>query len=276
MSKDQPTALEMILDKLREHDKEFADLRTGQTAIKEQLATHEERSMNQHKRIERVEKITGGISLAMIVAVMSIVLSGCGFLSGLAPAPVEPAPAPPKVDVVQRAVANTVALHDAETGARFCSGVAAAGAIITAAHCVDGDEFEVMYQGKLYPAIVIAMDGRQDWAIVDAVGARIKGDIPLAEKYPSLGNKVVWMGYPLGEDFIMGTGIVGNPRITMGGSDWLAIYGQFIPGNSGGPVFNYKGELIGIVSATMVVGGQFSSYLPVGYAVPLDYIKAAL
>jgi hypothetical protein len=96
MSKDQPTALEIILEKLRDHDKEFADLREGQTEIKTQLATHEERSLNQHKRIERVEKVTGGISLAIIVAVLSIVLSGCGFLSGLAPAPTEPLPEPPR------------------------------------------------------------------------------------------------------------------------------------------------------------------------------------
>jgi S1-C subfamily serine protease len=276
MSKDQPTALEIILEKLRDHDKEFADLREGQTEIKTQLATHEERSLNQHKRIERVEKVTGGISLAIVVAVLSIVLSGCGFLSGLAPAPTEPLPEPPKVDVVQRAVANTVALHTAD-GERYCSGVAAASTIITAAHCVEaGESFQVMYQGKLYPGVIIAESERQDWAIVDAIGARLKDTIPLAEKYPTIGNKVVWMGYPMGEDFIMGTGIVGNPRVIGGASEWLAIFGQFIPGNSGGPVFNYKGELIGIVSATMVVGGPYASYLPVGYAVPLDYIKAAL
>lgn len=276
MSNDQPSTLEIILDKLRDHDKEFADLRDGQTEIKTQLATHEERSLNQHKRIERVEKVTGGIGLAMIVAVLSIVLSGCGFLSGLTAAPAEPAPAPPKVDVVKRAVANTVALHDALTNDRFCSGVAAAGAIITAAHCVDEDAFTVYYQGKSYPGVVINLNSKQDWAIVAAVGARLQDTIPLADKYPSLGNKVIWMGYPMGEDFIMGTGIIGNPRIQLGSSEWLAIYGQFIPGNSGGPVFNYKGELIGIVSSTMVVGGQFASYLPIGYAVPLDYIKGAL
>jgi S1-C subfamily serine protease len=267
---------EMILALVQSLDEKVDELTDGQADIKSQIATHEERSLNQGRRIERVEKVTGGISLAVVVAVISIVLSGCGFLSGLTQAPTEQPPAPPKVDVVARAVKNTVALHDAETGARFCSGVAAAGAIITAAHCVDGDEFTVLYQGEKYPGVTISMDSSQDWAIVAAVGARLRDSIPLAEAYPSLGNKVVWMGYPLGEDFIMGTGIIGNPRVTMGTSDWIAIYGQFIPGNSGGPVFNYKGELVGIVSATMVVGGTYSSYLPVGYAVPLDYIKAAL
>jgi S1-C subfamily serine protease len=276
MSNDQPSTLEIILDKLRDHDKEFADLRDGQTEIKTQLATHEERSLNQHKRIERVEKVTGGIGLAMIVAVLSIVLSGCGFLSGLTAAPTEQAPAPPKVDVVKRAVANTVALHDAETNERYCSGVAAEGTIITAAHCVDADTFTVFYQGKSYPGVVVEMNAKQDWALVDAVGARLQDTIPFAEKYPSLGNKVIWTGYPLGLDFMMGTGIVGNPRIEGDGRAFIAIYGQFIPGNSGGPVFNYKGELIGIVSATMAIRGEFSGFLPIGYAVPVDLVKAAL
>jgi S1-C subfamily serine protease len=277
MSNDQPSTLEIILDKLRDHDKEFADLRDGQTEIKTQLATHEERSLNQHKRIERVEKVTGGIGLAMIVAVLSIVLSGCGLFSGLMqPAPTEQAPAPPKVDVVKRAVANTVALHDAETNDRFCSGVAAEGTIITAAHCVDEDTFTVFYQGKSYPGVVIEMDDEQDWAIVDAVGARLQDTIPFAEKAVALGNKVIWTGYPLGLDFMMGTGIVANPRIDGPKRSVIAIYGQFIPGNSGGPVFNYKGELIGIVSATMAIRGEFSGLLPIGYAVPIDLIKAAL
>jgi len=274
MSKDEPTALEIILEKLYQHDARFEELASGQTEIKTQLATHEERSLNQHKRIERVEKITGGISLAMIVAVLSIVLSGCGLLSGLKPAPTEPVlPEAPKVDVVSRAVRNTVALQT-EDGRRFCSGVAAEGAIVTAEHCVDGDEpFEILYQGKAYPAVVVWSDETLDLAIVDAVGARIQKDVPLAEKAPVIGNKVVWMGYPLGEDFIMGTGIVGNPSVYVAGATFMAVYGQFIPGNSGGPVFNYKGELIGIVSMTMAYN---NNYLPVGYAVPLEAIKGAL
>ena len=272
MSNDDISTLEIILDKLREHDKEFAELREGQTDIKTQLATHEERSLNQHKRIERVEKITGGITLAMIVAIISIVLSGCGLFSGLVPPTPPPAPEPPRVDVVARAVSNTVAFHDVN-GSRFCSGVASEGIIMTAAHCVDEDGFTVEYRGKRYPALVVYMDEDTDFAMVDAIGARLKGDIPLAEKPPVLGSKVIWMGYPLGQDFFMGLGYVGNTRVVVGPSHFLGVYGQFIPGNSGGPVFNYKGELIGIVSMTSTFRGGL---IPLGYAVPLDVIQAAL
>jgi S1-C subfamily serine protease len=264
---------EMILKIVTSLEEKVDNLSDGQAEIRTVLATHEERSMSQGKRIERIEKVASGVTLAMVVALLGIMLSGCGLLGSLTAPQPEPQPAPPSVDVVARAVHNTVALHDAETGARFCSGVAAASTIVTAAHCVDGDAFKVLYLGKMYPGVVIYSDDRTDLAIVDAVGARLKDSIPLAKKAPSIGNKVVWMGYPLGEDFIMGTGIVGNPSVEVGRSHFLAIYGQFIPGNSGGPVFNYKGELIGIVSMTMAYN---NNYLPVGYAVPLDIIKAAL
>jgi S1-C subfamily serine protease len=199
-------------------------------------------------------------------------LSGCGLLGSLAAPRPAVAEAAPKVDVVARAVVNTVALTTPE-GERFCSGVAAEGIIITAAHCVDGSAFKVLYKGGLYPGVVINVDVAADIALVDAVGARLTDTVPLAEKAPVLGSKVIWTGYPLGRDFIMGTGIVGNPEVQIMGVTFTAVYGQFIYGNSGGPVFNSKGNLIGIVAMTMVFRGDL---LPVGYAVPLSTIKATL
>jgi S1-C subfamily serine protease len=97
--------------------------------------------------------------------------------------------------------------------------------------------------------------------------------VPLAEKEPVLGAKLIWTGYPLGLDFMMGLGIAGNPNYQtpmLGEGYWLAVYGQFIPGNSGGPVFNGKGELVGIVSSLMATPGHA---WPVGIAAPLSVLK---
>ena len=262
----------MILQIVQSLEEKVDDLSEDVSGIRTQLATHEERSLNQHTRIERIEKIGAGITISLVAALFAVFLSGCSFLSGINQAPPAPAPEAPKVDVVARAVRNTVALHDV-TGSRYCSGVASEGIIITAAHCADEEGFSVIYQGGKYPAVVVYIDEVTDLAFVDAIGARIKNDVPLAEKDPVLGNKVIWMGYPLGQDFFMGLGIVGNPRIQLGNSHYLGVYGQFIPGNSGGPVFNYKGELVGIVSMTSTFN---NGLIPLGYAVPLDIIKAAL
>ena len=251
-------------------------LDTKVDAIQTTLATHEERSHNQDSRISRVERAGGAITLALIVALFGVFMSGCGLFSALSQPPAAAAPSAPKVDVVARAVQSTVSLQT-PTGQTFCSGVASEGMIITAEHCIgDGMSFEVVYKGQTFPGVVVSSSTKHDLAFVDAVGARLKTTVPLATKAPVLGNKVVWMGYPLGEDFIMGTGIVGNPSVVLdsrGDVDWMAVYGQFIPGNSGGPVFNSKGQLIGIVSMTMTYKFNF---LPVGYAVPLHTIQAAL
>lgn len=262
------TKEDLILQTVQATNADVAD-------IKEDVATLKERSIGQDKRIGRIEKASGAVALALMVAFLSVFISGCGLFS-FPTAPVDPEPAPPapEVDVVQRAVDNTVALHTADEERRFCSGVVAEGAILTATHCVDdGIAFKIWYQGAMYEGVVVAMDDKTDLAIVAAVGARLKRTVPLGTKMPQLGNKVIWMGYPLAEDFIMGTGIVGNPRVAVGVADFMAVYGQFIPGNSGGPVFNYKGELVGIISMTMAYNGN---YLPVGYSVPLDTIQTAL
>lgn len=245
------------------------------TAIRVDIAGHEERSHSQSNRIERIEKAGGAITLTLMAALLAVFLSGCSLFAGLKPPPAA-APEPPKVDVVARGVNNTVALRMIG-GAVYCSGVVAEGTIYTAAHCVpDGHLFTVWYKSQDFPGVVVSVDRTSDLAIVDAIGARIKDSVPFSETMPKLGNKVVWMGYPLGQDFIMGTGIVGNPSVPVEGSAarFMAIDGQFIPGNSGGPVFNYKGELIGIVSMTMY--HPSTGVLPVGYAVPLDVLRATL
>lgn len=262
---------ELILKIVQSLEEKVDGLEEGQSDIKATLATHEERSKSQDSRIGRVEKVGASVAFAIFVAMLGVFMSGCSLFAGLNP-PAAPVPEAPKVDVVARAVKNTVALQTPE-GQRFCSGVAAEGTIITAHHCVDGDKpFEILYKGQAFPGVVTFTLPERDLAFVTALGARIKGDIPLAEKAPVLGAKVIWTGYPAGEHFFMGLGIVGNPSVVLAGleGDYLAVYGQFIPGNSGGPVFNGKGALIGIVSRTMTMD---FNYLPVGYAVPLHTLQ---
>jgi S1-C subfamily serine protease len=273
---EEPTPVtneELILDLVRTTSADISD-------IKEDVATLTERSIGQDKRIGRIEKATGAAWVTILGSLLAAVfLSGCSLFAGLAAPPAAAPPSAPVVDAVQRAVDNTVALHTGDKEQRFCSGAVVEAAILTAAHCVtDGKSFKVWYQGAMYEGRVITADEKTDLAVIAAVGARLKKTVPLATKMPQLGNKVIWMGYPLADDFIMGVGIVGNPSVPVGASTMMAIYGQFIPGNSGGPVFNHRGELIGIVSASMAYGSPTGvpHFLPVGYAVRLDTIQTAL
>lgn len=253
----------------------ITDINATLVQIRIDLATQVESQKAVNARIGRLEKASGAITITFMAALLAVFLSGCSLFSGLKPA--APAqPEPPKIDVVARAVNNTVALLT-ETNDVFCSGVVAEGTIYTAAHCVpDGQVFKVWYKQQSFPGVRVSVNQVEDLAIVAAIGVRIRDSVPFAETMPKLGNKVIWMGYPLGEDFIMGTGIVANPSVKAATTEarWMAIYGQFIPGNSGGPVFNYKGELIGIISSTMY--HPAFGLLPVGYAVPLNVLRATL
>lgn len=130
------------------------------------------------------------------------------------------------------------------------------------------------YMGTNF-SFVVALDWpEKDLTALQLIGKRLKDTVPLAPEGPVWGQKVVWTGYPLGAQIIMGQGIVGNPKSLQGR---MSIYGQFIPGNSGGPVFDETGKLLGIVSSTMAIPGvPFPQLLPVGYAIHWDDIKQAL
>lgn len=268
-----PSIGELTLQVVERLDSKVDKLTAGQAEIQAMLAVHEERSSDNRSRISRIEKLGITLFTGIVLALFSLGLSGCGFLNSLGrtPPPVEVEPDPPKIDAVARAVNNTVALTKPD-GSVFCSGVAAEGTIITANHCANPNEdFRVRFRGGSYPGVVTASFPDIDLAFVDAIGARLKDTIPLADVSPSLGSKVVWLGYPLGLELIMGTGIIGN--LDSHYYHFYAVYGQLIPGNSGGPVLNYKGDLLGIVSATM---SYSFSLLPVGYVVPLPMIREAL
>lgn len=202
---------------------------------------------------------------------LPLLISGCGFFKALRPQP-PPPPETPKIDVVTRAVTNTVAIITAE-GAIACSGVAAEDFILTAYHCEDVAH-TVRYQGKDHRFVVALSWEDRDLLVLQLIGKRMKGTVPLALQEPVLGQKAVWLGYPLGQELILATGVVGRAKTLDG---YLAVYGQFIPGNSGGPVFDETGKLMGVISSTMAVPGvPFPQLLPVGYAVHWDTLKEAL
>ena len=205
-----------------------------------------------------------------LLLLVALSLSGCGFFKLNTP---RVKPEPPKIDVVARAVNNTVSLSDKD--GVFCSGVAAEGVVFTAHHCIDGEEsFVVNYRGTAYRPVVALDWIEEDLAVLQLVGKRLRDTIPLSPEAPVLGQKVIWLGYPLGVQLIMGIGIVGNPLDDTGS---MAVYGQFIPGNSGGPVLDETGKLLGIVVRTMALPGiPFPQYLPVGYAVHWEHLNTAL
>jgi hypothetical protein len=77
------------------------------------------------------------------------------------------------------------------------------------------------------------------------------------------GEQVFVAGFPFGMPFTVTEGIVSAPSQLMSGKSYVQTDAAVNPGNSGGPVFNVKGEVIGITTS------KFNSADNMGFAVPI-------
>ncbi len=136
-------------------------------------------------------------------------------------------------------------------GSGTCSGsfVGDEGEIMTAKHCVEGfDSFEVQtYDSQVYTATVIATSAAHDLAVI-----RIdRNNTPYFSLAKSVtrGERISVLGSPLGITDTLSTGVVAKIF-----GDVLFLDCGALPGNSGGPVFNEQGEMVGVLNAGLIVG----------------------
>jgi serine protease Do len=95
----------------------------------------------------------------------------------------------------------------------------------------------------------------------------------LAKLPPHFGDSVWVIGNPLGVFYYTVTnGIVSHPHRKYKGEYFLQVDAGIIFGNSGGPVFDKYGRLIGIVDAVFFVKGPTH----LGIAVPISTIRSFL
>ena len=155
--------------------------------------------------------------------------------------------------------------------------VSADGFIVTNAHVVENaDEINVRLNDKReYKAKVIGADTRSDVAVIkiDATGLpTVKiGDMSKVR----VGEWVVAIGSPFGFANTVTAGIVSaKSRENLSGDPNLDAV-PFIqtdvavnPGNSGGPLLNMRGEVIGINSQIFSRTGSFAG---ISFAIPIDY-----
>lgn len=163
------------------------------------------------------------------------------------------------------------------------SGVLASsnGYIITNNHVIaDSDQLEVRLQdGRFFDAQIIGTDPLSDLAVI-----KIDSDNLPYISYGSIDNVRVgqWVmafGSPLSQD-LGNTATVGIVSATERTSDQinnLNIFSSFIqtdatiyPGNSGGPLVDLNGRLVGINSAIFTKTGNFQG---IGFAIPVDVVE---
>lgn len=132
--------------------------------------------------------------------------------------------------------------------------VSADGYLVTNNHVVDkATSVEiVMDSGETLKAKVIGTDPKTDLALIKVDGRTDFPFVKLASETPKIGEWVVAMGNPFGLGGSVTAGIVSAQGRDIGSGpydDYIQIDAPVNRGNSGGPTFNLKGEVIGVNTA---------------------------
>jgi len=146
------------------------------------------------------------------------------------------------------------------------------GYIVTNHHVVaDTEEGTVKtHSKKTYDYDVIAVSPEKDLALLKTNTKRSFDWLPLASsKEVKVGTKVVALGSPLGLDFTVTEGIVSAVnRRSADGVDFVQIDVPVNPGNSGGPIVDISGNVIGITTSK-IRGSE-----GIGFAVEADAVTS--
>jgi hypothetical protein len=161
------------------------------------------------------------------------------------------------------------------------------GYAVTNHHVVSGKQSIVLVnsQGEEIPATVVASDDLNDIALL-SVGdpARLPAALPLACASAQLGSSVFTIGFPRVD--VMGT----TPKLSLGiisGVNGLyddpASYQISVtiqPGNSGGPLLNMQGEVVGLITSMLgtidSADGKTQPIPNINYALKADRIEELL
>jgi serine protease Do len=159
--------------------------------------------------------------------------------------------------------------------------ITADGYILTNNHLVEKDKttrvLVTTLAGKEYDAEIVGTDAGTDLALL-----KIKAkDMPFAELGDSakvkVGEWVLAIGNPLGMEHTVTAGIVsykGRSIDTQSYQDFIQTDAAINRGNSGGPLINMKGEVIGINSNIVTSGfGGSGGNIGIGFAIPSDIAK---
>lgn len=142
------------------------------------------------------------------------------------------------------------------------------GRILTNAHVVEGAvksrPIEVeLWDGRCFSAEILRRDRRRDLAVLQVAGSGFRAATVGDSKALRVGELVIAVGNPLGFIGAASTGVVHRVAYR----SWIVSQLRLAPGNSGGPLANARGEVVGI--NTMIAGG-------LAFAIPSAWVKQFL
>jgi serine protease Do len=149
------------------------------------------------------------------------------------------------------------------------------GFVVTNNHVVDGaTEVTVTLDGgKSVPAKIIGVDKKTDLALLKITETGPYPYVQFSENMPRVGDWVIAVGNPFGLGGTVTAGIVSARGRDIGSGpydDFLQIDAAVNRGNSGGPTFNAKGEVVGVNTAIYSPSG---GSVGIGFAIPSEVAK---
>ena len=176
--------------------------------------------------------------------------------------------APVKKEALQQKVIPTK-----YTGTAFL--IASQGYLVTAKHIIEDAERIVVEnaKGEFFNASVVYFDKKRDIAFLKIKDKEFKklSGLPYAfsAKSVDLGEKVFTLGFP-SENIVYEEGVLSSRLGYLGDSSSYQVSLAINHGNSGGPLFDEKGNIIGMIS------GKESGKERAGFAITLKSIAEAV
>jgi serine protease Do len=151
--------------------------------------------------------------------------------------------------------------------------IEADGLIVTNAHVVEGvtGARVRLFDGRRFNGKVIGRDNRVDLALLKLDGVKDLPVLPMGDSNRlRVGEFVLALGHPFGLEHTVSFGIVsrkGAPlAVAAPGFDFIQTDAAVNPGNSGGPLVNMAGEVVGVNSMAARNGS-------IGFAIPSNLVK---
>ena len=146
------------------------------------------------------------------------------------------------------------------------------GLIVTNAHLIAHTQ-KIMVKlrnKKIYqPADLVSSSPDKDIAVLK-INARDLKPVKLGNSNKvQIGERVVTIGNPLGLESTISDGLISAWRTVKGGFKVLQISVPLSQGSSGGPLFNLKGEVIGVTTGSYLKGQNLNFAIPINDVKPL-------
>jgi hypothetical protein len=216
---------------------------------------------------------------ALLVPITALLLFACGASQAAPPRPpASRAPGPARslspADIAAHAFPAVVTIRTEQSlGTGFV--VRADGWIATNLHVIVGG-----------PHVKVTLRDARELDVAEVLAASAEHDLALvrvrAHGLPTLaigdsdairpGDPVVAIGNPMGLEDTVSNGLVSARRKVDDSNDGfevLQVSAPIAPGSSGGPLFNERGEVIGIATAVLQGGQNINFGVPVRYLLPM-------